>query len=36
LIRVEEMVAGRYRLADAAQAFAHAASPGVLKVLIYP
>jgi threonine dehydrogenase-like Zn-dependent dehydrogenase len=36
LVRVEEMVAGRYRLADAPQAFAHAATRGVLKVLLYP
>ena len=36
LIRAEEMVAGRYRLADAPQAFAHAATRGVLKVLLYP
>ncbi|PWU00535.1 MAG: alcohol dehydrogenase [Terriglobia bacterium] len=36
LIRAEEMVAARYRLADAPQAFAHAAQPGALKVLLYP
>jgi threonine dehydrogenase-like Zn-dependent dehydrogenase len=36
LIRVEEMVAARYRLADAPQAFEHAAQRGVLKVLLYP
>jgi threonine dehydrogenase-like Zn-dependent dehydrogenase len=36
LIRVEEMVAARYRLADAPQAFAHAARRDVLKVLLYP
>ena len=36
LIRVEEMVAGRYRLADAPQAFVHASRPGALKVLLYP
>jgi alcohol dehydrogenase len=36
LIRVEEMVAARYRLADAPQAFEHAARRGVLKVLLYP
>jgi alcohol dehydrogenase len=36
LIRAEEMVAGRYRLADAPQAFVHAATRGVLKVLLYP
>jgi len=34
LIRVEEMVAGRYRLSDAAPAFARAAERGVLKVLL--
>ena len=28
------MVAGRFRLSDAAQAFARAAEPGVLKVLL--
>jgi len=36
LIRVDEMVTGRYRLADAQQAFAQAAKPGALKVLLYP
>jgi threonine dehydrogenase-like Zn-dependent dehydrogenase len=36
LIRVEEMIAARYRLRDAPQAFARAAQPGVLKVLLYP
>jgi threonine dehydrogenase-like Zn-dependent dehydrogenase len=36
LIRVEEMVTASYCLADAPQAFAHAARPGVLKVLLYP
>jgi threonine dehydrogenase-like Zn-dependent dehydrogenase len=36
LIRVEEMVAARYRLADAPRAFAHAARRDVLKVLLYP
>jgi len=36
LIRVEEMVAARYRLAEAPQAFEHAARRGVLKVLLYP
>jgi len=36
LIRVEEMVAGRYPLADAPRAFAHAAARGVLKILLYP
>jgi alcohol dehydrogenase len=36
LIRVEEMVNARYRLAEAPQAFAHAARRGALKVLLYP
>jgi threonine dehydrogenase-like Zn-dependent dehydrogenase len=36
LIRVEEMVTGRYRLAEAPQAFAHAARRDALKVLLYP
>ncbi len=36
LIRVDEMVTGRYRLADAPQAFARAAARGSLKVLLYP
>jgi threonine dehydrogenase-like Zn-dependent dehydrogenase len=36
LIRVEEMVTGRYRLGDAQQAFAQAATRGTLKVLLYP
>jgi len=36
LIRVDEIVSGRYRLADAPQAFAHAATRGALKVLLYP
>ena len=36
LIRVEGMVAGRYRLAEATQAFAHAATRGALKVLLHP
>jgi alcohol dehydrogenase len=33
-IRVEEMIAARYSLRDAAEAFAHAATPGTLKVLL--
>ena len=36
LIRVEEMIAARYPLSEAAQAFAHASRPGTLKVLLYP
>jgi threonine dehydrogenase-like Zn-dependent dehydrogenase len=36
LIHVEEMVAAQYRLADAPKAFARAARPGTLKVLLYP
>jgi threonine dehydrogenase-like Zn-dependent dehydrogenase len=36
LIRAEELISARYRLADASQAFAHAARPGTLKVLLYP
>jgi alcohol dehydrogenase len=36
LIHVEGMVAGRYRLAEAPQAFAHAATRGTLKVLLHP
>jgi alcohol dehydrogenase len=36
LIRAEELISARYRLADAPQAFAHAARPGTLKVLLYP
>lgn len=36
LIRVDEMVTGRYRLADAPQAFEHAAKRGALKILLYP
>lgn len=36
LIRVEDMIAGRYRLADAPKAFTHAATRGALKVLLYP
>ncbi len=34
LIPVEEMIAARYPLREAAHAFAHAAQPGVLKVLL--
>jgi threonine dehydrogenase-like Zn-dependent dehydrogenase len=33
-MRLDPMIAARYRLEDAAQAFAHAAQPGVLKVLM--
>jgi alcohol dehydrogenase len=36
LIRAEELISARYSLADAPQAFAHAARPGTLKVLLYP
>jgi alcohol dehydrogenase len=36
LIRAETMVSARYRLADAPAAFARAAQPGTLKVLLYP
>ncbi len=36
LIRAEELISVRYRLADAPQAFAHAARSGTLKVLLYP
>ena len=36
LIRAEELISARYRLADAPQAFAHAARSGTLKVLLYP
>ena len=35
-IRVEEMIAARYPLQEAPEAFAHAARRGVLKVLLYP
>ncbi len=34
LIRVEEMIAGTYRLHDAAKAFEHAARRGTLKILL--
>jgi threonine dehydrogenase-like Zn-dependent dehydrogenase len=33
-LRLQEMIAARYRLQDAPEAFAHAARPGVLKVLM--
>jgi threonine dehydrogenase-like Zn-dependent dehydrogenase len=36
VIRAEEMISARYRLTEAPQAFAHAAQPGTLKVLLYP
>ena len=36
LVRLEEMVHGRYRLEDAPAAFARAAERGVLKVLLTP
>ncbi|MCA9939089.1 MAG: hypothetical protein KC418_10615, partial [Anaerolineales bacterium] len=35
-IQVEPLVDGRYPLADGLQAFAHAARPGVRKILLYP
>jgi alcohol dehydrogenase len=34
LIRVEELIAARFPLSEAPQAFAHAAERGVLKVLL--
>jgi hypothetical protein len=34
LIRLDEMIAARFPLAEAPQAFAHAAERGVLKVLL--
>jgi threonine dehydrogenase-like Zn-dependent dehydrogenase len=34
-IRLQEMIAARYRLSDAPEAFAHAARPGTLKVLLH-
>ena len=34
LVRVEELIAARFPLAEAAQAFARAAERGVLKVLL--
>jgi alcohol dehydrogenase len=36
LIRAEAMISASYPLAEAAAAFAHAAQPGTLKVLLYP
>jgi len=36
LIRVEEMITARYPLSQAADAFAHAAQRGTLKVLLHP
>jgi alcohol dehydrogenase len=36
LVAVEEMIAASYRLADARQAFAHAARRDTLKILLYP
>jgi alcohol dehydrogenase len=36
LIRAEELVSARYRLAQAPEAFVRAAEPGTLKVLLYP
>jgi threonine dehydrogenase-like Zn-dependent dehydrogenase len=36
LIHVEELIAARYPLASASEAFAHAARPGTLKVLLHP
>ena len=36
LIRVEEIITARYPLSQAAEAFAHAAQRGALKVLLYP
>lgn len=36
LIRVEEMIVARYPLAEALEAFAHAARSGSLKVLLHP
>ena len=36
LIHVDDMIAGRFPLAEAPQAFARAAERGVLKVLLYP
>ncbi len=35
-IEVEDLIEARYRLADAMQAFEHAARPGALKVLLDP
>lgn len=36
LIRAEELISARYPLAQAPEAFARAAEPGTLKVLLYP
>jgi alcohol dehydrogenase len=36
LIRVDEMISGRFPLSQAPQAFARAAERGVMKVLLYP
>ncbi|HNS49721.1 MAG TPA: alcohol dehydrogenase catalytic domain-containing protein [Anaerolineae bacterium] len=36
LVEVVPLIAARYRLADAAEAFHHAALPGTLKVLVHP
>jgi alcohol dehydrogenase len=36
LIRAEAMISASYPLAEAPSAFAHAAQPGTLKVLLYP
>ncbi len=36
LIRVDEMIAARFPLSQAPQAFARAAQPGVLKVILEP
>jgi len=35
-VRVDDMIADRYALGDAPRAFARAATPGALKVLLYP
>ncbi len=35
-LRLEEMISARYRLSEAPAAFAHAARPGALKVLLVP
>ena len=34
LVRVEDLIAARFPLAEAPQAFAHAAQRGMLKVLL--
>ena len=36
LVRLDEMIADRFRLTDAPRAFARAAQPGTLKVLMTP